>query len=197
MRTSFSVCIAAVVAMAGLAVATPVAHGHGNGPDLSRDIQIMRVVDTKKASHSRIVVRYSDQLRGKKVVYVAYHWHLAGMRKLGRWLGGNWERPHRSHLIRQIERTVVFPKKGNRVVLNMPFDVGRWPGSFYTRADALRYTFIGLWPRKDMGEEVQAYARVMTARAGDPANYFWQRNRIARVWDTGEDATHHHRLIVR
>jgi hypothetical protein len=192
-----SVGIAAVVAMAGLAVATPAAQGHGNGPDSSSEIEIMRLVDTKKASHSRIVFRYADHLRGKEFNYVAYHWHLAGMRKLGPWLGGDWERPHRSHQIRQIERTVVLPKKGNRVGLNMPFDVGRWPGAYYKREDALRYTFVGLWPRSDLGEAVQTYARVMTARAGDPANYFWERNRVARVWDTSEAATHHHRLIVR
>ena len=46
-------------------------------------------------------------------------------------------------------------------------------------------------------QPVQGYVRVMTARAGDPANCLWQRNRATRGGDTGEDATHHRRLTVR
>ncbi len=199
MRKTFSVLMAAAIALAGVTVAAPTAQSHGNSPGESRDMHVVKVVDIRQKNRSRIVLQYSDQMRGEEVRYNAYHWLMSGMRKTGPWLQGDWRVPHRQKLLKGLNRVIVLPEDANTVVLHMPWDVGRGPGNFNNRKDALRYTFVALHLEDDSHPDfwtAQAYARIMTARKGDPVNYFWQRNRFRRVWDAGEDVRHHHRFVA-
>lgn len=192
--------VAALVS-AGLAVSTLVlapaaAHAHDDDP-AGRDVEVVAVIDTARAEHAVVKVRYVDALRGRTVQVGAESMLLAGLRRAaGPWLTPTeqvrWFRP-----VGAVAYRTRLPVEGNTARIVVPFDVARRPPAGFAprRADAVRVTEVAVVHRQRY--ERAGQARIMVARAGDPANYFWPEDRISRVWDRDPLAEHAHRITVR
>lgn len=187
--------VGASVAATTLALTPTAAQAHGDDGKNHR-IEVVKVVDTKRKSHSLITVQYKDVMRGKVVKVTADSKLFADLRKQG----GPWVTPGEPRIYRQVGQDTFktrLPSQGNRAKIAIPFDVAKRPPMRFAarKTDAIRITFVSVVRKSRYSQD--GLARIMTVRRGDPANYFWKGNRVSRVWERDWQSNHAHRTIVR
>lgn len=196
MKKYVAVLTGACVAGSGIVLAPVAADAHGDNGKNHR-IEVVKVVDTKRKSHSLVKVKYKNSMRGKAVKITAVSKLFANIRKdAGPWVspgdGGTYYRQ-----VGRFTKRTKLPRTGNRATIAIPFDVAKRPPASFaaSKSDAIRMTFVDIVHRSQYAQSGDA--RIMAVRKGDPANYFWKGNRATRVWDRGWDSDHAHRIRVR
>ena len=196
MKKPIAALTGAAVACAGIALSPVAAHAHGDNGNNKR-IEVVKVVDTKKKDHSLVTVKYDNSMRGKAVKVTADSKLFAGIREgFGPWIKPSGGAEYYRNEGRSKVRTTL-PRTGNRATIAIPFDVAKRPPTRFAskESDAIRMTFVTIVYKSQYTQSGQA--RIMTVRAGDPADYFMPGNRVSRLWDRGWDSDHAHRIRVR